>query len=206
MSESNSTTQDEFALQSPPSDCAAERKAKEAAYQKAWRETHKEELRAYRKAYYQANKEKVDAQNDAWNKANPEKDRAYKRAYSEANKEKAKAHYQANKEKIAVSGKARYAVKKYRMNAQSYANHLRRRYGLTMSQRDEMIRASGNRCQCCKVPFSEIVGKRPSIDHCHKTGVVRGILCDNCNWLIGHAFDDPKILRAAADYLDRTKP
>ena len=40
------------------------------------------------------------------------------------------------------------------------------------------------------------------IDHCHKTGVVRGMLCGNCNFLLGHANDSPEILRKAADYLE----
>ena len=41
------------------------------------------------------------------------------------------------------------------------------------------------------------------IDHDHETGFVRGILCSLCNTLLGHAKDDPEILRKAAEYLDR---
>jgi Recombination endonuclease VII/HNH endonuclease len=41
------------------------------------------------------------------------------------------------------------------------------------------------------------------VDHCHKTGEVRGLLCSACNTAVGYAMDDPSRLRAAADYLDR---
>lgn len=40
-------------------------------------------------------------------------------------------------------------------------------------------------------------------DHDHVTGKTRGRLCHNCNLVLGHAKDNPKILRDAADYLER---
>lgn len=40
------------------------------------------------------------------------------------------------------------------------------------------------------------------IDHCHKTNTVRGLLCHNCNLLIGHAKDNVSVLKAAIEYLD----
>jgi hypothetical protein len=39
-------------------------------------------------------------------------------------------------------------------------------------------------------------------DHCHKTGVFRAWLCGTCNRMLGMAYDDPQILRAAAIYLE----
>ena len=55
----------------------------------------------------------------------------------------------------------------------------------------------------------DVCGQRPSrksamaIDHCHVTGRVRGILCKDCNLVLGWMNDDPKRLRALADYLER---
>lgn len=42
------------------------------------------------------------------------------------------------------------------------------------------------------------------IDHNHTTGKTRGLLCDNCNWTVGHAKDNPAILRNLAAYLEHS--
>lgn len=41
------------------------------------------------------------------------------------------------------------------------------------------------------------------IDHDHETDEVRGLLCQTCNWGLGHFHDDPQLLREAADYLEK---
>jgi hypothetical protein len=45
--------------------------------------------------------------------------------------------------------------------------------------------------------------QRLSVDHCHETGQVRGLLCHSCNITLGVARDDPEHLRAMADYVER---
>lgn len=44
--------------------------------------------------------------------------------------------------------------------------------------------------------------RRLVVDHCHTTGKVRGLLCHNCNILLGHAADNPDILQKALSYLE----
>ena len=44
--------------------------------------------------------------------------------------------------------------------------------------------------------------KRLAVDHCHKTGKIRGLLCSTCNLMIGNAYDNPEILRSGANYLE----
>jgi hypothetical protein len=39
------------------------------------------------------------------------------------------------------------------------------------------------------------------VDHCHETKVVRGLICDSCNKVLGHSFDNPETLIKAAKYL-----
>ena len=46
-----------------------------------------------------------------------------------------------------------------------------------------------------------IYGGHLFVDHEHSTGVVRGLLCTNCNTMLGHAKDNPDTLRAGIDYL-----
>jgi Recombination endonuclease VII len=43
-----------------------------------------------------------------------------------------------------------------------------------------------------------------SIDHCHRTGSVRGLLCASCNSALGMVKDDPTILAALIEYLKRS--
>lgn len=59
-------------------------------------------------------------------------------------------------------------------------------------------------CQVCGRTNKE-VGRDLSIDHCHATLTIRGVLCNGCNSALGHAQDDPEILRALADYLENSR-
>lgn len=80
-----------------------------------------------------------------------------------------------------------------------WERHLKGRYGISIIDYQQMQREQGNVCAICK---SESQRLRLSVDHCHSTRMVRGLLCERCNSLLGRVKDDPKILRAAADYLD----
>ncbi|MGQ0824388.1 MAG: endonuclease VII domain-containing protein [Actinomycetota bacterium] len=76
-------------------------------------------------------------------------------------------------------------------------SHLKRKYGLTLDDFDLMLAAQGGGCAIC--------GERnaDNVDHNHTTGVVRGILCFNCNAAIGQLGEDSNRLAAAISYLDR---
>ena len=76
-------------------------------------------------------------------------------------------------------------------------------YGLTMEQVDSIKVMQDSMCAICGDPFNDTY--KTQIDHCHQTGKVRGLLCINCNWMLGKSRDNPQLLRAAADYLERTK-
>lgn len=73
------------------------------------------------------------------------------------------------------------------------------RYGLTQQQYDNMLASQGGVCAIC---LAEPVDRPLSVDHCHSTGVVRGLLCHGCNVGLGYYRDAPDLLRAAACYLD----
>jgi len=77
--------------------------------------------------------------------------------------------------------------------------HLKRKYGVDFATYDRMLSAQGGLCLICGRPEPE--DRMLDVDHDHKTGIVRGLLCTSCNRMIGHAHDSPERLRAAADYL-----
>ncbi|WP_030812714.1 endonuclease VII domain-containing protein [Streptomyces sp. NRRL F-2799] len=76
------------------------------------------------------------------------------------------------------------------------AEHLKGKYGLTVAERDAMIAAQRGLCVIC------LNAPAVHVDHCHKTGRVRGVLCFNCNSAIGKLGDDPEAVRRAAAYLE----
>ncbi|MEW2486198.1 endonuclease VII domain-containing protein [Streptomyces sp. NPDC048411] len=79
---------------------------------------------------------------------------------------------------------------------QARAGHLKRQYGMTEAERDEMISSQMGICTIC------LAAPAVHVDHCHETGRVRGVLCFNCNSAIGKMGDDPDTLRRAIAYLE----
>ena len=87
---------------------------------------------------------------------------------------------------------------KERLHGSTRDYHLKRRYGLTSSDVDALVEAQGGRCAVCQ--------ERPPehVDHDHRTGEVRGVLCSCCNQGLGGFRDRADLLRAASDHLHRT--
>jgi Recombination endonuclease VII len=195
---------------------SANLKAKKRAEKRAWYEANKEHVAAYNKAWQEANGDRKAAQQKARREANLDEVRvaemarekakpgdaaARQKAYRERHPEKVKAareaYRKANPDKIRLKKKRAYQRNKERIVLYQKCH----KYGVTADQFAEMLHACGGRCPCCKVPFSKLLGVKPNIDHCHKTGRVRGILCGRCNFLLGHANDERSILLACARYL-----
>jgi hypothetical protein len=105
-----------------------------------------------------------------------------------------------NQEKVRARGKAYY-----RRNTEKWRADQLRAFGLTQEGYDRMLAAQGGGCAVCGGEQITKGKKWLSVDHCHETGVVRGLLCNNCNNALGHAKDDPARLRTMADYLERSR-
>ncbi len=82
-----------------------------------------------------------------------------------------------------------------------------KKFGIAADEFRNMLAAQGGVCAICNQSETR---RRPnggqshlSIDHSHKTGKVRALLCSKCNHMIGLALESPATLRAAADYLER---
>lgn len=78
-----------------------------------------------------------------------------------------------------------------------------RKYGITQEDYDILKSIQEGRCAICdRVPDNSHCGMLV-VDHDHKTNKLRQLLCASCNKAIGILKDDPVLLRAAADYIDK---
>jgi len=100
----------------------------------------------------------------------------------------------------------RYAVKAKLRDAPAWCRANKRRrlscvYGITIELYDRMVIGQKGLCRICGKPET-LSGKSLAVDHCHKTGVIRGLLCAKCNKALGLLGEDPRRLRLAASYLE----
>ena len=105
-------------------------------------------------------------------------------------------------------------VRKYRaMYAQEYRKmnpdkirdmELKKMYGMTSEDYNKMVSQQNGLCAICSKPEMSLRYKRLSVDHCHKTGEVRGLLCTNCNKALGSFGDSISILKKAIAYLENS--
>lgn len=77
-----------------------------------------------------------------------------------------------------------------------------RKYGLTAAMAHEMLAAQQGGCAICYRSIDFTTPGLCHVDHNHDTNEVRALLCRYCNVMLGQAFDDPAVLRAAAAYLE----
>ncbi|TXH11588.1 MAG: hypothetical protein E6R04_01480 [Spirochaetes bacterium] len=101
----------------------------------------------------------------------------------------------ANKRRKYKSTKARIEA---RRKTQRISN-LKTRYGLTLHEYELLLKEQDGKCAICGEVCS--TGKRLAVDHDHKTGRVRGLLCRRCNRGVGHFDDDISRLERALTYL-----
>jgi hypothetical protein len=78
---------------------------------------------------------------------------------------------------------------------------LKKKYGITPAQYDDMFDAQEGKCAICTRHQLEFK-RRFDVDHNHDTGEVRGLLCHDCNRALGFLKDSPKNAEAALDYLN----
>lgn len=80
------------------------------------------------------------------------------------------------------------------------AHKLRRHFGISVETYQSLHAAQNGACAICRGYDND---RCLAVDHCHKSGAVRGLLCGECNRGIGQLRDSPALLRAAAEYLER---
>jgi hypothetical protein len=87
--------------------------------------------------------------------------------------------------------------------------HLKKSYNLTIEQYNEMLKQQNGVCAICgkeEITKDSLRNVRKlSVDHNHKTGKIRGLLCASCNHVLGNAKDNIEILLKAIAYLTKDK-
>lgn len=127
-----------------------------------------------------------------YRRKNPEKYLEYMRAYRAKYPDKIK----------------QYASKWYAANKSKAQNsQYKRSYGITIDDYERLSASQGNVCAVCLQSESHLSNsgklKKLAVDHDHKTGKVRQLLCADCNMVLGVIRDEPWRLRALAEYLER---
>ena len=93
---------------------------------------------------------------------------------------------------------------KWRKDNPSYGrNWLRQnRLGISPQEVESLRKIQGNKCMGCGLIFSENKKHREHVDHDHRTGTIRGLLCRKCNLILGWINDDVSILKSLVAYLN----
>lgn len=162
----------------------------DAAYQRAYRERMGDVYREKRRQYVINNLEKVAVRSHR--------------------------HYLSKKEELLSQSKMRYEQNKDEINSKRRARRnentdkfrdqdLQYRFGVTLHNYREMLNKQNGVCAICGKPETAKSNKGKlrllSVDHDHRTGIIRGLLCSRCNTAMGLLLDDISILRAAIRYL-----
>jgi len=114
--------------------------------------------------------------------------------------ESAKIYYlnlnKVKKEQLLTRRHGHYEANKVQIKNYYYL----REYGISIEDYNRRFKKQSGCCVICGIHQSEL-DVSLSVDHDHETGIVRGLLCRNCNTLLGHSHDDPQILENAITYL-----
>lgn len=150
-------------------------------YARKWRAENVDHVREKRLAYSDKNKEKLRIQKQRWLKINIDRIKLVSQKYREDNSEKVRG-----------------------MALKSFWPQLSPEERIVEYNR--LLSLQNNVCAICHGE-EKVFNKRTNkprflqVDHCHKTGTVRGLLCHSCNIGLGKFFDKPENCEKAAEYL-----
>ena len=87
---------------------------------------------------------------------------------------------------------------------QVFAAKLKRKFGITIEEYNLKLNNQDYKCAICEKTNIEN-GKNLAVDHCHKTGKVRDLLCANCNAAVGFVNENPIVAEKIAIYIRKWK-
>ena len=171
-----------------------------------WVKNNKERRKAYldsrTEKWPSQSKEKRAEYSKNWREKNPKKQAELLRKYRDSHYEEMLARHrrynEENKDMLKIKSHEEYMAdipkhRKKRLN----------KYGLTIEDYENMLISQNYSCAICG---GDNKGKNFAVDHDHKTGKVRALLCSTCNSGIGSLKDSIDILEKAIEYLRKHKP
>ena len=164
-----------------------------------WRKNNREKIRRYQALWRKQNSQMIKEYSIAWKHKNAKKIKEASATWRKKNHEKRKllaAVWRAkNRDKLREKARRRNREKPAIKLAWNLAQ-----YGLTIESHAELMKQQNGLCAVCgKQPGK----KRFAIDHDHRSGKNRGLLCTSCNTGLGLFLDNPMLLREAANYLEK---
>lgn len=140
----------------------------------------------YFREWYRRNRELCAQRQRNYRLRNLEKCKARVRRYQETHKEQARAR-----------GKLWALKNRKRLQHQ----RLKRRYGISLKYYEQILQDQGNKCAIC------VKSRKRGlfVDHCHITNRVRGLLCSNCNSILGMADEDIRLLKRVIYYIEKSR-
>ena len=117
----------------------------------------------------------------------------------EANKDRLNARARIYRQTSGYNAKQKIYRKRMKAKGKIRAWWLSQEFGLSSNKYDAMMGEQNGLCKICGMIND---GKYLCVDHDHKTGAIRGLLCDRCNLGIGYFRDSPALLVNASKYLE----
>jgi hypothetical protein len=145
----------------------------------------KEECKKYNKEYYRTHKDSI---------------KNATKKYKSTRKEQYKEYYKKYKEKSSEYYKTRMLKNPQKVKEGWIRGGLKKRFNMTLEEYNLILEKQENKCFICRTDVS-LTGKRLHVDHDHKNGKIRGLLCNQCNLGLGAFKDNIELFKKAIEYL-----
>jgi Recombination endonuclease VII len=147
--------------------------------------------------YQELKRQQLNAYHREWKHNNKDKVAKWQQEYREKYPEKEKEHQRLSNAKKSLKYYTDLDFQKKRKE-ESRFRHFKHKYNLTEDQIEEQFRLQEGKCKICIKPLTLYVYNNSDgakIDHNHRTGKFRGLLCHNCNTTVGY-------IETHLDYID----